>query len=244
MSKYDKLKQQNTLQSQADQDRYRIAKAGIDEIIDDASRTVEVYRHAEEYLDSIDARFETATGLKKLDVAFLMLATALQIGRWIVIGEINGFLTKKIEDSRVKHDDKSIKEWEKEKRSGYKEQHKDDEHIKSKHRDWANIVFDSVPYDITRGSKVFFVNMEGGLHRIHTLGHDPILGWLFGTMNILSDTITLDKQYSFRTFNVEMKNKPKMWTSESNMALAFLEAIDSIKEDKNRLPAAVFAQAL
>lgn len=86
--------------------------------------------------------------------------------------------------------------------------------------------------------------MEGGYHRIHTLGHDPVLGWVFGTVNILSDTITLDRSYGLRTFKVEMMEKPKRWTGPYSLAQGFVDAIDSIKEDKARLPAAVFAQAL
>ena len=86
--------------------------------------------------------------------------------------------------------------------------------------------------------------MEAGYHRIHTLGHDPVLGWIFGTMNILSDTITLDKTYGLRTYKVEMVEKPKRWTGIYTGVQAFADAIDSIKEDENRLPAAVFAQAI
>lgn len=244
MSKYDKLKQLNNEQAQTDKRQYAVARKGLDELAADAARTSEIYQNAEQYLDSIDEQFEIATGLNKTDVAFLLLATALQIGRWVVIGELNGSISRQMEESRVAHDDQSIKDMEKEKRYEYKEKHKDDEHIKSKHRDWANIVFDSVPYDITRGSKNFGINMEAGYHRIHTLGHDPVLGWIFGTMNILSDTITLDKTYGLQTFKVEMMDKPKRWTGLYSGTQGFIDSIDSVKEDENRLPAAVFAQAL
>ena len=60
-------------------------------------------------------------------------------------------------------------------------------------------------------------------------------------MNILSDTITLD---TFQTFSVCMDKGNKRWEGPTTMAAAFADAIDSIKEDSNRLPAAVFAQAL
>ena len=244
MSKYDKLKQTNIVQTQSEKERFDAAQKGLDELACDAERTAELYRNAGKYLDEIDARFEQATGLNKTDVAFLLLATALQIGRWVIIGELNGSISKQIEESRTAHDDQSIKDMEKEKRYEYKEKHQDDPHKKSAHRDWANIVFDSVPYDITRGSKNFGINMEGGYHRIHTLGHDPVLGWIFGTMNILSDTITLDKTYGLRTFKVEMMEKPKQWTGPYTGTQGFIDSIDSIKEDENRLPAAVFAQAI
>ena len=244
MSKYDKLKQSNIKQSQIEKDRFELAQKGLAELTLDAERTAEIYRNADKYLDEIDTQFEQATGLNKTDVSFLLLATALQISRWIIIGKLNGSISKQIEKSRVSHDDQSIKDMEKEKRLEYKEKHKDDAHKKSRHRDWANIVFDSVPYDITRGSKQFGINMKAGYHRIHTLGHDPVLGWIFGTMNILSDTITLDKTYGLRTFKVEMMEKPKHWVERYSGTKGFIDALNSIKEDEKRLPAAVFAQAI
>ena len=90
-------------------------------------------------------------------------------------------------------------------------------------------------------SPKFGVNMEAGYHRIHTLGHDPLLGWLFGTMNIISSTITLD---DFRTYKVSANPKPKHWEYQTNVLDGFRMAIESIKEDDKRLPAAIFAEAI
>lgn len=245
MSKYDKLKKVNESQKAVEALQFKQVRQGLDEIIEDANRTVSVYHNAENYLEDIDKQFEVATGFDKKDVAFLLLATALQVGRWVVLGEINGILSDKIKESRVAHDDKSIKDMEKEKRSDYEERHTNNKNIeKEEHRGWVSIISDSVPYDITKGSKDLGVNMGAGRHRIHTLGHDPVLGWIFGTMNILSDTITLDKTHMLRTFNVQMMKKPKMWTTETNMVSGFKKAYKSIQEDHNRLPAAVFAQAI
>lgn len=244
MSKYDKMMNDNSAQTQLEQE-LDFASEGMQELKDDTQRTVEIYNNAESVLNDIDERLIKATKLDKTDVAFLMLATALQIGRWVLFAELSKAADKKIEKSRVSHDDKSIQDMEKEKRNQYKQKHINDEHVKSeKHRDWANIIFDGVPYDVCKGCGKYGINMEGGYHRIHTLGHDPLLGWIFGTINILSDTITLDKTYRFRTFNVQMMNKPKHWTSESNIPEALISACNSIREDSKRLPAAVFTQAL
>lgn len=242
MGKYDKLKKQNIRQSEVESLQYDSAKKGLEEMLADAERTLDVYVHADEYLDKIDADFEKATGLNKTDISVLMVASALQISRWAVIGVINGKVTDHISESRVDHNDKSIVNMEKEKRKAYQESHQSQGRVKSKeHRDWEQLIFESVPYDITRGSSKFpGVNMEGGYHRIHTLGHDPVLGWIFGTMNILSDTITLD---NFRTFDVYM-GSTKQWEKETNLIAAFADALDSIKENENRLPAAIFAQAI
>ena len=245
MGKYDKLKKINTSQKTAESLKYEKADRAFDEMIKDADRTAEIYRNAESYLDDIDKQFEISTGLEKRDVVFLFLATALQIGRWVVIGLIDEKLTGKINDSRVEHDAKSVKDKEKEQQMAYMEKHKNDAHVKSKeHRDWANIIFESVPYDITTGCGKYGVNMGGAYHRVHTLGHDPVLGWIFGTMNILSDTITLDKSYGFKTFDVQMRQGPKMWAKETTVFDGFRDAYESVREDFNRLPAAVFKQAM
>ena len=85
MSKYDKLKQRNTIQRTEEKPRLDLAVRASEEMAKDARRTAEVYRNAGEILDDIDARFEKATGLNGTDVAFLMLATALQVARQYVL---------------------------------------------------------------------------------------------------------------------------------------------------------------
>jgi hypothetical protein len=60
-----------------------------------------------------------------------------------------------------------------------------------------------VPYDITKGSKDLGINMGGKYHRMYTLGHDPILGWVFGTANILTDCITFNNFHTNRISRVD-----------------------------------------
>jgi hypothetical protein len=190
MSKYDKMKKDNNAQRAIEQ-QLNFASQGMAELAEDSRRTADIYNNAEGVLNDIDEKFTQATKLDKTDIAFLMLATALQIGRWVLFAELSKDIDKKTNQARVDHNDKSIVDMEKEKRNQYREKHINDEYIKSqKHRDLKNIVFDSVPYDISVGCKKYEIKMEGKYHRIHTLGHDPIVGWLFGTINILSDTIT------------------------------------------------------
>ena len=217
-------------------------------IADESARVAEVAANAEQILTELDEEFEKSTGLDETDVKFLFFAIALQMARWILIGKLNQAADAKIADNRVKHDDPGIKEMERQKREKYKQKHDVDhngkwEHNKSEsHRSWLEIVYGGVPYDVTGEAKNFGVNMGGGnYHRMHTLGHDPILGWVFGTINILSDTITLE---DFRTYKIAYQPKPKHWTEQTNIGFAVLNAIDSIKEDIHRLPAAVFAQGL
>lgn len=212
-------------------------------IADESLRVAEVAHNSRETLENLDAEFEHQTGLDKTDIKFLFFATALQIGRWVAINKVNQYSSKKMNSSRLKDNDPSIKKMEREARDKFKEKHDGKwVHNKSeKYPTWLEIVYNGVPYDVSIGSSNFGVNMEAGYHRIHTLGHDPLLGWLFGTMNILSSTITLD---DFRTYKVSAQPKPKHWEYKTNVLDGFRMAIESIKEDDKRLPAAIFAQAI
>lgn len=109
---------------------------------------------------------------------------------------------------------------------------------KSERKTWMDMVFNSVPYDATKGAKVLGINMEGGYHRYKTLGHDPILGWIFGTADIMTDVITLN---SFASYRVK-----KMTITDEIITLPALisEVKDVIDYDEHCLPAALFAQGV
>ncbi len=212
-------------------------------ILDESLRVAEVAKNSREILENLDAEFERQTGLDARDVKFLFFATALQIGRWIVINQLNNCATEKINNSRMKDNDPSIKKMEQEAKNKFKKKHegKWDNKKSEKYPAWLNIVFEGVPFDVSVGSPKFGVNMEAGYHRVHTLGHDPLLGWIFGTMNIISSTITLD---DFRTYKISSNPKPKHWESQTNILEGFRMAYESIKEDDKRLPAAIFKEAI
>lgn len=251
MSKYDRLIRENQARQKTVQDQQKTIKSGMKEMEADARRTAAVLDNAQNELSEIDAQFLKSTKLDtREDIAFLMLATALQIGRWVLVTSIaqkvhTDLVEKTKKENRLEHNDAAIEDRKHVRQQEYKEKHSGDRNVKgSQHRNWEEIIFNGVPYDVTEGSRLFNINMEGRYHRLHTLGHDPVLGWIFGTMNILSDTITLDKTYLLRTFNVYMRRGRKFWESETNLLKGFEGAIDSVQEEKNRLPAALFAQAL
>lgn len=68
-----------------------------------------------------------------------------------------------------------------------------------------------VPYDVTK-AKVTGI-FKGANHRFTTLGHDPILGLVFGTANIMTNTITTVKKDSIfpiiNSYHVSYESKPK-----------------------------------
>ena len=194
MSKYDNLKQKNTAQRAAEKPKLELAVRASEEMAKDTRKTAEVYRNAGAILDDIDARFEEATGLGADDVAFLFLAIALQCVRQYVLTNFKERLS----------DQEAAKETK-----GHNEEHSNRED-----REWflptrEQILSNPVPYDANRQTEVV-KNLTGGAlkgagdlgHRL-VLGHDPILGWIFGTANISTSTLTTWKfqSYHIRTIN-------------------------------------------
>ena len=196
------------------------------------------FQEAYKRLDAIHDEFSHKTSIvNKTDLIFLGIATALQTAKSLLFSHVaekfdygNSFNP----DDRLAHNDKSIE----------KEHRRANDEFKKKHENhghgyWMNILYQTPPYDITKGSPSINRNMEGGYHRIHTLGHDPILGWIFGTANILTDTITFEDFKSNRVIR-----KPKMMITPESVPLAklFGESFEMCKADSLNLPAAIFSE--
>ena len=196
------------------------------------------FQDAYKRLDAIHEEFSHKTSIvNKTDLMFLGIATALQTTKSLLFGHI----AKKFDygnsfnpDDRLAHNDKSIEKEHRRANDEFKEKHE-----KHGHGYWMNILYQTPPYDITRGSPAINRNMEGGYHRIHTLGHDPILGWIFGTANILTDTITFEDFKSNRVIR-----KPKMMITPESVSFTklFSENFEMCKADSLNLPAAIFAE--
>ena len=193
-------------------------------------------------LERINSEFAQKIKLRKTDIPFLLIATALQTVRWILTPELGQKINQ---NERMAHDDKRIKDEVKRQNEEFKKKHLKSENQggtwdvnKSERKTWMDMVFNSVPYDATKGAKVLGINMEGGYHRYKTLGHDPILGWIFGTADIMTDVITLN---SFASYRVK-----KMTITDEIITLPALisEVKDVIDYDEHCLPAALFAQGV
>lgn len=204
--------------------------------------TKEEFQFCIDEVERINKEFSNKTGIfNKKDLSFLMVATALQTARWLIIQSICGDLGQTIDkDARLDHNDKSIKESVKESNKSFQkhfENHGHRESIKN-YKSWEQIVFSSAPYDTAVGSAAFGENLEGGYHRYKTLGHDPILGWIFGTANFITDTCTLSNYNSYRISRVGTPH----FSEPTNLGTIFYEVFDSTKEDWLRLPAGIFAE--
>lgn len=185
MSKYDIYRQENKKISESIIKETKDAEKTVNDIKTNAERTSRAIDRVNIIIGDADAQFEKATKLKGLDITLLFVATAMQCVRQYVIGTI----------TQRTNDQDAAKRMPGCKRGNS---------IERKHR-WYNpsieeIMQNPVPFDTTFGSKDFDLGIGGGFkHRASTLGHDPLLGWIFGTGNIATSTLTTNK---FRTFHV------------------------------------------
>ena len=196
-------------------------------------------KEAFEELDEINKQFSRKTSIiNKTDLSFLAIATALQVAKSLIfpyVAEKFNYGKSFDKSKRLDHNDKSIEEAKRKANDDFRDKNLE----KHKAGHWINILYQTPAYDITKGSKDLGINMGGAYHRVHTLGHDPILGWIFGTMNILTDVITLSNFQSYRVTRNPMKITPEY----VSMGVMFNESYEIIKDDYLNLPAAIFAQA-
>lgn len=199
-----------------------------------------------EELDEINKQFSRKTSIiNKADLSFLAIATALQVAKSLVFPYVaDKFDYGKSFDpaERLDHNDKSIEKANIEANDKFRGKHLESHGTGH----WINILYQTVPYDITKGSKDLGINMGGKYHRMYTLGHDPILGWVFGTANILTDCITFNNFHTNRISRVDpiTGGKKMVITPEVVfMGQMFKECYDEVKADYLNLPAALFAQA-
>lgn len=194
----------------------------------------EEFDYCIEDVGRINDVFMSRTNLTKSDMSFLAVATALQTLRWILCNQLFGdagatFST----DDVLKRLDRKIKD-------GVSGRNIDLANLGSKkrpvgHKPWENIIFDSAPYDVTAGLPGTDTD---GSPRHKAFGHHPVLGWLFGTANLITDTVTLS---NFSSYRIERNPYPRLG-AHTSLPKILRETVDSTKEDWLRLPAGIFAQ--
>ena len=191
--------------------------------------------------DEIDNEFARKTSIiNKMDLSFLSIAIALQTVKAIlypIVAQRAGYGESFDKNSRKAHNDPSIKKEERIAKDKFRDQKKAEGNSNG---EWMEILYRKPIYDTTKGSPEIGINMEGGYHRIHTLGHDPVLGWIFGTSNILTDTITFE---TFATY--QGARDPIRITPEKVSFIALGQrTIEKIKSDPLNLPAAIVAEKI
>lgn len=190
MGKYDKLRKENKrIVAEVKKEA-----SYFQDVADEYGRVSKIYEVPNIILSDIERDFNNATKLNGVDATFLFFATALQCVRQY-------FWTPFMLEGERPDDTKA---------AGKKPQKSD------RHHQWYNpsleeIINNPVPFDANvKAEHIDSVFKGAGKrfgHRL-TLGHDPILGWLVGTANIATSTLTTwdMRSYHVKTGVVKKKN--------------------------------------
>lgn len=154
-------------------------------IIKESERVAAVAHNSDSIIQNLELEFESQTRLNGIDITFLFFATALQCVRQYLLTDFNERLSDNKAADKVKGN--LTKESSCRSHKWY----------------WPSleeIVSNPVSYDAMFGSPNFNLGLGGGAHRFRTLGHDPLLGWIFGTANITTSTLTT---YDLRSYHIK-----------------------------------------
>ncbi len=217
--------------------------------IDDLLSSEELEQLDKEY-KVIEEEFRKQTGLNKTDAFFIVIAVVLQMVRQVLQPKVD-FDALKSKETRDSHDktadDAKENYYDKDKADRYKHEAKNDDSKGSRYY-YAKLAqvadIAHVPYDVVNGSKKFGIKLSGTNHRVKTLGHDPWLGYLFGTCNILTNTMSLGKDNAFRTLHIgkDEKGSPAV-VAEANAVKMVEYSLKRFMESKATVGLAVVKQA-
>ena len=208
----------------------------------------EAVKEYDQNLEKVRMAFIEKTRIQEMDVGFLFFAVMLQCARIYIIDRLT-----EIEKANVKGG-KEDKLHDIQDRILKKEKYDKAVAVSNLYTPLESIItLRGVPYDATapfdeeiKKLKIF----KGANHRFATLGHDPILGLVFGTANILTGTITTTRKVklfpAINTFHVvydsEVKN-PKIGAPVSTVQM-LKAACDRFSDDKKSVVAATVKQLI
>lgn len=140
------------------------------------------------HIEEVQHQFLEKTRIQKADISFLFIGVMLQCLRIYLINKLTAIEEANVEGGREDRlheaQEKILGKFSK------NEQIKTGNYYSSLD---AIITLRGVPYDATKQiDEIKLLKLfKGANHRFSTLGHDPALGLIFGTSNILTNTITM-----------------------------------------------------
>lgn len=209
----------------------------INTAIKNTETRLKVMEKLPEIISDIDKEFTQKTGIiNKKDQIFLWTAVALQISKTYLINELTN-----IEKAGKGRNEIFLNT----KQKKFFKNFKTEEPI-TRGKYFSSfeeiIITKGVPYDITNGGKKFKI-FKGGNHRFATLGHDPILGYVFGTANILTNTITSVNPI-FSTYHIEKNGNTQEITTCASTLEMFSKVLERFENDKKSVVAALIKQTI
>lgn len=240
-------------------DGLRSLREDVDEVSEQVSKKIDNIANVDSLIKDIDIEFAQKTGIiNKKDQVLLWTAVALQTIRWWILPKIKIDMPIPDMESRVNADTAEEKKILDLKLKQLKDE--DAENLgndvdvlekSSKFIDKYTYFAKPVPYDAMNGEEAKKLNLpgvkknpdsqlSGKTHHAATLGHDPVLGYFFGTMNIMTYTITFHK-IDLQTNEVILIGDT--WNKEIGSRVSFcrtlMTAMAAEIDDMLRIPFAV-----
>lgn len=179
MSSQDFLRQRNAIQNNLDATSNKLQSDA-----DETDRVIGVLQNTREILDDLDRQFCEKTGLNETDTAILFLAIGLQIARQYLLTKFP-----------IRLDDQTAAR----NTFGHVEEHSDRRH-RLYNPSLEEIISNPVPFDANVGANGALSGGGYMGHRVTAIGHDPLLGLIFGTANIATSTLTTANFESFHIY--------------------------------------------
>lgn len=162
----------------------------LDSSIQEGARILNIAQNASPIMEEYDEEFSRKTGLTKVDWGFLFVATGLQVARQYLLTMFPERLNDKEAANRT---------------LGHVKEHSNRSH-RYYNPSLEEIITNPVPFDANVGANG---ELHGGGyfgHRGRTLGHDPLLGLIFGTANIATSTLTTTSFDSYHIKTGQLSN--------------------------------------
>lgn len=151
----------------------------------------ELRMHTDKYISDYNKykrEFEANTKLNDTDMTIVAIGGVLQCLRWAVANVLDEKYHRFENGNTQSH--KCGEQWV--------------EDWSEQFPEWEDIFKDhAVPYDATTPSARFKAlypglntHIAGPTHRVRAIGHDPLLGLIFGTANIMTSTLTVNEGLS------------------------------------------------
>ncbi|MDD5792462.1 MAG: hypothetical protein PUD22_07760 [Erysipelotrichaceae bacterium] len=204
---------------------YDSEKQSID---NDLHQYQEAVNQLPQFIESVDAEFEDLTELTKKDLSFLAFASTLQVARQL----ITSYLKTRLSDK------------ESARQTPFHTEEHSDRRTRQYYATKSEIATNPVPFDAVRKTETVKNNgnpkLNGFNHRYKAIGHDPLLGLVFGTANIMTKTITVVKgNFLFETYHVGSgmatngrgEYKVDMLTNQASTSLMFEHICSRIKSE-------------
>lgn len=181
MTDWNNLKKQNNELMETVSNELYCVQYDLDMVANESKRLSQISHYSSQLIDKMNDDFAKATKLTGVDVTFLLVATALQCIRQYVIGTI----TQRTDDKTAADNTK-----------GHNEEHSNRKH-KYYNPSLDEIITNPVPFDAIYGSNGALSGGGKMGHRVTAIGHDPLLGLVFGTSNIATSTLTNNRFLSY-----------------------------------------------